>query len=400
LKKRSDLDKFKFVNDTFGQQVVDFLLIEVAQRLRKLVRKKDFLARLACDKFVIIVRRIRSIHNADTIAKKIVRVIGKRYNIKRRKFTSSTSVGIAIYPNDGSDVEALMKTVNAATYDAKQRGGNNYKYYHKKLSEEHRKKLRLEDALSNAAKNDELFLVYQPRFNLKNKKITGVEALIRWQHPKLGLLYPKTFIPVAEESGIIIDLGLWVIKTALKQYKKWSKKFPQLKFPLAINLSAVQLLDIKLLLNIIDILKPTKIKASQIELELTETAIMMSPADSEKMLQSLANKGFKIVIDDFGTGYSSLSRLKQLPVSTLKIDASFVEDIDHDHANKIVQSIIALAKAIEVDIIAEGIEDEHQLKFLLDNGCSEGQGFYLSKPLTIDKMDKLLQKQCSDKHGI
>jgi len=390
-----DLDKFKFINDSFGHHVGDLFLVDVTQRLRKLVRKKDFLARLGCDKFAIIASKIHSINDVDIMAKKIVKVIGKKYNIKKHKFVSSTSIGIATYPNDGNNIEDLMRCVNAATHYAKQHGGNNYKHYHKKLSKQHRERLQMENEISKALKNDEFFLVYQPRFNLINKKITGIEALICWQHPKLGLLYPKTFIPVAEEGVMIIDIGLWVIKTALNQYKQWCKKFPQFKIPLAINLSAVQLSDKDLLSNITDVLKHTKVKASQIELELTETAIMTNPASSEKMLQSLANKGFKIVIDDFGAGYSSLGRLKQLPVNTLKIDASFVKDIDvdFDYANKIIQSIIALAKAIELDVIAEGIENERQLKFLIDNDCHEGQGFYLSKPLTIDKMDELLQKQ-------
>jgi diguanylate cyclase (GGDEF)-like protein len=387
-----DLDKFKFINNTFGRHVGDLFLIEIAQRLRKLVRKKDFLARLECDKFAIIASKIRSINDVDIIAKKIIKTIGKKYNIKKHKFISSTSIGIATYPNDGNNIEALMRSVNAATHYAKQHGGNNYKHYHKKLSKQHREKLQMENEINKALKNDEFFLSYQPRFNLINKKITGIEALICWQHPKLGLLYPKTFIPLAEEGALIIDIGLWVIKTALNQYKQWCKKFPQFKIPLAINLSAVQLSDKDLLSNITDVLKHTRVKASQIELELTETAIMTNPASSEKMLRSLANKGFKIVIDDFGTGYSSLSRLKQPPVSTLKIDASFVKDIDIDYANKIIQSIIALAKAIGLDVIAEGIENERQLKFLIDNDCHEGQGFYFSKPLTIDKMDKLLQK--------
>lgn len=389
-----DLDNFKYVNDTFGHDIGDLLLVEVAKRLKKVMRLEDFIARLGGDEFVSILMSLGSPYSAGVVAQRIVETIGTTYKIAGHEFITTVSVGIAIFPQDGDDFNTIQKHADIALYQAKRMGKNSYEYYHKELSESNLKRIELENHLYNALKNKEFYLCYQPKYDLTTNKIVGTEALLRWKSPNLGIVLPDKFIGLLEEKNIIIELGEWIFEKTCQQYKEWMTKIPNLTLPISINLSVVQLVNKSLYNNFVEILRKYKLDASLIELELTETSMMKDSEHSEQVISKLADHGFKIVIDDFGVGYSSLIRLKNLPISTLKIDKSFVQNISKNNSDeKIVQSTIALAKSMDLDVVAEGIENSKQIKFLIANGCLYGQGYYLSKPLEAKEMEKLLTQE-------
>lgn len=394
-----DLDHFKNINDTLGHDIGDLLLIEVAKKLQKATRADDFAARLGGDEFAVILNGLNNAHDAGNIAIKLNEIIDCSYKLAKHTVHITTSIGIACYPAEGKDASTLLKHADIALYTAKDAGRNTHQYFTSDLNGYHTERLFIENALSYALERQELYLVYQPKFALPSKKMIGMEALLRWQHPKLGLVPPTKFIPIAEATGAIIPIGEWILKTACQEFaEKFLGQKSNQQLVISLNLSPEQLIREKFLDLIVGIIKNAKIPAKNLELELTETAIMSKPKVSEKVLTQLSKTGIQISIDDFGTGYSSLSYLKRLPITTLKIDQSFIRDIETDPSDAIiVKAIINLAKNLELNVIAEGVETKGQLQFLVDNGCLQAQGFYFAKPLSVKEMTQFIKKHTNSK---
>lgn len=388
-----DLDNFKNVNDSFGHHIGDLLLMGVAKRLKLCIRANDFLARIGGDEFAIIVNEIENRDMAGHIAKKIIESVSMSYDLENHSVRIGASIGIAYYPHPGTTTANLVQNADIAMYHAKSLGRNNYQYYSAELYDRYRKKISLEHALKFALERKELSLAYQPIFELTNKKIVGIETLLCWEHPTLGTISPNIFVPIAEETGLMSSIGNWVFNTACRQAEKWDlKKLKNFKF--AINLSSRQLLHDEFFPFIINTLNNTGLPPEILELELTESTVMSyTSGPFVSTIKKLHELGPSIAIDDFGTGYSSLTRLKHLPIKTLKIDQSFVQDvIDNKDGSIIVCCLIALGKNLGLNVIAEGIETEKQYEFLIKNNCPQGQGYFLSKPLTTDQMTVLLEK--------
>ena len=385
-----DLDHFKDVNDHLGHQMGDLLLEEVAGRLKSCIRANDFLARLGGDEFAIILSKINDVEEACVVAQKILDILKPVYHLAEHDIHISCSIGIADYPTTGNTAELLIQHADIARYYTKESGRNTFQYYSETLQAQHDQRFFLENALRSAVKNNELFMCYQPIFNLRTKIIVGVEALIRWKHPQFGFITPETFIPIAEETGLITSIGQWALHHACKQGSIWHHQgFKNLK--LAINISSQQFLQADLLKFIINTLNGTKFPPHLLELELTESTLISDLNCIDKILNEISTMKIGISLDDFGTGYSSLSYLKRLPICTLKIDKSFLLDIATNSTDAvIVQAVIALGKILKLHVIAEGVETEEQLNFLIKHKCQEGQGFYLSKPLTAEHMSTLL----------
>ncbi len=393
-----DLDNFKAINDTFGHHIGDLLLIEVAKRLKLCVRSKDFISRLGGDEFAIILSDIEDTKEAEQIAEKIINTLSVDYNIEGHHIKNGSSIGVAFYPHASTTRENLVLNADVAMYHAKASGRNNFQVFSETLNDRYRKKISLEHALKFALERKEIFLTYQPIFNLKTNKICGVEALASWDHPTFGLVSPNIFIPIAEESGLINLLGEWILLTACKDASEWPLESVE-DFRFCINISSRQLNQESFYQNVMNILRNTNLKPNQIEFELTETAVMsFSSQPFKDTIQRLHNLGIRISIDDFGTGYSSLVRLKHLPINTLKIEKSFIQDtIASKNGAIIVNCLIALGKNLGLNVIAEGIETIEQLKFLIDNECPYGQGFILSKPLDSSSVKKYLEEKINTK---
>jgi diguanylate cyclase len=390
-----DLDKFKQVNDTYGHQCGDILLQSVAVRLRCCIRQEDFLARLGGDEFAVIATDLKKPQDAATIAQKIIEALtatpmvldGVEVNV-------TVSLGIACYPYAGETPDDLMRHADLAMYRVKEAGRNHFQYFTQDINREHLKRVRIERALETAISNNEFTLCYQPIITLPENKAVGVEALLRWHHPKFGNVSPDEFIPIAEDNSMIAPIGAWVINEALTQLKAWrvDKAFPS-TFKMAINLSPKQLLEGGLHDYISKPMRATGLDPESIEFEVTETAVMVQGSDVEKMLHALSAEGFSFSLDDFGTGYSSLAHLKHLPVSTVKIDRSFVADLPENKSSAmIVKSMIAMAKNLGLHVLAEGVETQAQADFLMAEGCFQMQGFYFSKPLSCDALLEFLKK--------
>lgn len=385
-----DLDNFKSINDSLGYDIGNSLLKEIAKRLSAYMDGKNFVARLSGDEFAVVITKIKTMNDAGVLADKIRAKILEPYNINGKEIYISTSIGIAGYPESGTNWKDLLKNADIAMQHAKQAGQNTSSYM---MASDRALKLyqfMLEHKLRLALKNNEFSLHYQPLIELKTGKIFGMEALLHW-----GQFSPSDFIPVAEKIGLINAIGEWVLKTSCKQYRCWfNGKRHQNEYLLSVNLSARQLEQKELLQTIKKILNQEKISAQNISLELTETAIMQHESEAKQILEQLHKMGIKITIDDFGIGYSSLSRLGHLPIYMLKIDQSFVKNIGIDVNDEIIiKSTIALAHNLGLQVLAEGIETESQRKFLVKNGCTYGQGYYFSKPLTAEKMKQFIAKQ-------
>lgn len=388
-----DLDNFKNVNDSFGHHIGDLLLIAVATRLKLCIRANDFLARIGGDEFAIILNQIEDNETAGMMAKKIIESISMSYDLENHHVRIGASIGIAYYPQKNTTLQNLVQNADIAMYHAKALGRNNHQYYSEELYDRYQKKISLEHALKFAMERKELSLNYQPIFDLASKKIVGVEALLCWEHPTFGNVSPNIFVPIAEETGLISSIGNWIFATACRQAEKWGlNNFKKFKF--AINLSSRQLLHEDFLPFIVDVLETTHLKPEMLVLELTESTVMSyTTGPFVSMIKKINDLGPSIAIDDFGTGYSSLTRLKHLPINTLKIDQTFVQDIvDNPDASIIVCCLIALGKNLGLNVIAEGIETEKQYEFLLKNNCPQGQGYFLSKPLTTEQMTIFLKK--------
>lgn len=385
-----DIDHFKSINDSLGHYSGDMVLIETAKRLKTLIRDSDIIARFNADQFVIICA-INDISGAQKIAEKILSAINKPYIINDFSYNFTASIGIATYPLDGFDFGMLFKNADTALHRVKLNGCDHYCFVTTEMQEKSAKYLSLSSALHNALNNNELYLVYQPQVSLTTCEITGVEALIRWKHPDLGNIPPTEFIPIAEDNGLILPIGEWVLKTAITQAAIWNKS---LKAPIlmAINLSSIQFRHPSFIENVMQVLDETGLDSSYLEFELTESVAMHDTQSVIKIIDTLFGKGIKISIDDFGTGYSSLSYLKQFKIHKLKIDQSFIRDIATNGDDRAITSaIISMAHTLGFKTIAEGVETQEQLLFLRDQGCDEIQGYFYSQPLIKEDFEHFIE---------
>ena len=376
-----DLDHFKNVNDSLGHRVGDEVLIMLAQRLQAVVREQDTVSRLGGDEFILLLPDTDAT-GAVQVAQKLLQAALMPFQIEQHELTVTPSVGIAIYPNDGADFDTLSKCADAAMYRAKGDGRNSYRFFTPNIQAHSDRSLLLGNALRRALERDQLALHYQPQISIATGQIVGAEALLRWQHPELGLVSPAEFIPIAESSGLIVPIGEWVIRTAINQLAAWMKQgMPPLI--MAVNLSSVQFRHVDLPQRVSTLLSQAGVDPGLLELELTEGVAMTNPQAAIAVMDDLHGRGVRMSIDDFGTGYSSLSYLKRFQVYKLKIDQTFVRDITDDPDDKaIVGAIISMAGSLGLKTIAEGVETEGQLEFLRSRGCTEAQGYYFSRPLT------------------
>ena len=375
-----DLDRFKLVNDSLGHECGDKLLSAVAKRMSSIIRNEDTLSRLGGDEFVILLPGLQKEEDVLKRMYKIIQSFEEPFDISGSSIILTTSIGISFYPSNGNTVSTLLKNADLAMYQAKELGGNQFKYYTHKLNEKSQKKLQLEISLREALKNNEFFLLYQPQLDITDQAFLSVEALIRWQHPKKGIVLPLSFIPAAEECGLIIPIGEWVIREACKQIKAWHDDgFPYIS--IAVNVAAGQLKQPNLDTVINDILQEYQISPARLEIEITENVII-NHADVIKMLNKLKKLGLKIALDDFGAGNSSLNYLKQIHVDRLKIDRSFIKNISISHSDEvIIAAIIAMSKNMSFKVLAEGVDKQNQIDFLKGKFCDEVQGFFYSQPL-------------------
>ena len=387
-----DLDKFKIINDTLGHDIGDGLLQETATRLISEVRSEDTVARQGGDEFIILLSTINQPTDAGVIAQKILDSLDQPFYIKGKELHIGASIGIAIFPDDGEEMGALLKNSDIAMYHAKEAGRGNYQFFSEKMNEQAAEKQSLSGDLRHAVERNELFLVYQPVVDMISGDISGMEVLLRWQHPALGLVSPVKFIPLAEETGLILSIGEWVMRTACRQLLEWQKQgfvVPRL----AINLSAKQFRQKSLSETIASILSETGIESRYIGIEITESMLVQNIEEVVDTLLKLSSMGLEISIDDFGTGYSSLSYLNRFPINKLKIDKSFVDDIaTHPDDAAIVKAIIAMAHGLNMKVVTEGVETQAQLDFLRLHGCEQYQGYLFSKPLPAAEIVAKLRK--------
>ena len=388
-----DLDNFKYVNDTMGHSAGDALLKIVSRRLQKSLRKTDTVSRWGGDEFTIILPKIKDNEDIRTLCKRILNEDLSNVVIDNQELRITASIGIALYPNDGDDIETLIKNADTAMYKAKDSGKNQYKFFKTQMNKDITERFSNESNLFKAIKKQEFLLLFQPQIDLKSNEITGFESLVRWNSPDKGVLSPYKFIPIAEETNLIIPLGEWIIRETCKQNKKWHNL--GFKLVSAVNISAKQFLRFDLAKAVKDILEETQLDPKYLELELTETILMEDLEKTVKTLNKLKKMGIKISIDDFGTGYSSLSYLKQFPIDTLKIDQSFISSINSnlvDDNFTIANIVIDLGHKLGMKVIAEGVETEHQIRFLKKYACDKIQGYIISEPVNEIEFNLLLKK--------
>ena len=388
-----DLDRFKNVNDTLGHTLGDLLLKEVAERLKRHLRESDTIARIGGDEFVVIAPMLHGEEDALIVANKLLEAMQERWELGDKSLFTTTSVGVALYPDHAEDVETLVKYADTAMYKAKEEGRNNTKIFNASMGEKIAKKLEIEHEMREAIVTMEQFeLYYQPKISLRSGAIVGAEVLIRWNHPELGLVFPDDFIPIAESTGMIIQIGEWVMHDAARQIEKW-KKEGIAPLRLAVNLSGRQFQSPTLLYHIRNVLEQYDIRPQYLEFEVTESVSMISLQESLKVLHQLRGLGVGVVIDDFGTGYSSLAYLKQFPVDTLKIDKAFIMNmLDDPDDRTIVESIVSLSKAMDLKIVAEGVETIEHVHLLKKMGVDFGQGYFFSRPIPLPQFDLLYRK--------
>ncbi len=386
-----DLDHFKDINDSLGHHIGDKVLQEFSKRLSECIRAQDTIARLGGDEFTVILHNIAKLSDIATVANKIIDAMKIPVKIASNILHITTSIGISIYPEHAQDKASLLKFADTAMYKAKDKGRNNYQLYSVGMTAHAYKRVIMENSLRMAIKEEQFSVYYQPQINIFNNQLAGMEALVRWQHPTLGMVSPIDFIPLAEDLGLIVEIDRIVMKQAMKQFSAWSKHglYPG---KLSLNLAMQQLQQNDFISNLFNTMKECDFQKNWLELEVTETQVMNNPMHSIKKLQEISDNGISISIDDFGTGYSSLAYLKKLPLSKLKIDKSFVDDVPNDEDGMaIIRAIIALAKSLNLGLIAEGVETEVQKEFLLQNGCECVQGYIYSKPLPSQEMRKFLE---------
>lgn len=388
-----DLDRFKNINDSLGHQVGDRVLKEVALRLTSCLRGVDNIARLGGDEFYVLLENVEYNSQIIKVANKINFELAKPMRLDGREIRLTTSIGIATYPGDAVDENRLYGCSDVAMYQAKKKGGNTYQFFTREMNVDANDRFYMENELRKAIELDQLSLDYQPQMDMRSGEIIGTEALLRWHHPKLGRVYPSEFIPLAEESGLIIAIGQWVLSTACLQNKTW-QSLGYSPITVAVNVSALQFHQPRFTKIVDRILSETDLAPEWLDLEITESIIMEDLNDTIMTLNALKERGIRLSIDDFGTGYSSLSYLKSFPINKLKIDKSFVEDIGKNKNNEaIVSSIISLAHNMEMAVIAEGVENQGQKFYLIDKHCYLGQGYFLNKPIAVEEMTGLLKEQ-------
>jgi diguanylate cyclase (GGDEF)-like protein len=397
-----DLDRFKQINDTLGHRVGDELLKGVGQRLLQIVRAVDTvvvkdvndpqpnLSRLGGDEFTVLLPVLTRAENAAQVSQRILTALEEPFHVEGHEVFVTPSIGIAVFPDDSEDTDTLLKNADIAMSHAKQHGRNTYEFYSSQMNARALERLSLENQLRRALGRDEMLLVYQPKVDIMTGQVLGSEALLRWNHPELGLVSPLDFIPLAEETGLIVTIGEWVMHTACTQNKAWQSAglgTPRIN----VNVSIRQFRDPRLMQTIHDVLESSGLEAQYLTLELTENMIMENAKENLEALHQIKGMGVKLSIDDFGTGYSSLSYLKQFPLDELKIDRSFVSSIQSETDDSpIVTAIIAMAHSLGLNVVAEGVETEQQLSFLRNRGCDEYQGYLYSKPVAGDKFAALL----------
>ena len=395
-----DLDRFKLINDTLGHMAGDELLKITAHRLKEAVREVDMVVRMGGDEFILLFPEVSEESNISKLAEKVLHVFKESFVIAGHEIYISTSIGISLYPHDGKDIDTLIKNADTAMYRAKENGRNNYQFYTDNMNERAVKRLEMEYSLRKALEKEELFMVYQPRIDLKTKKVLGSEALIRWDHPTMGLISPTDFIPIAEETGLILPIGEWVLYTACRQARLWNDDgYSNLR--VSINISAVQFHKENLVETIKRIVSETKLEPKLLELEITENIIMQNTERTVQIIRDLKEMGIQIAIDDFGTGFSSLSYIKEFEADTIKVDRSFIRDIGISMSNEsIITAIVNMAHSLDMTVVAEGVETEGQLAFLSSRNCDEVQGYLFSKPVGPIEFRALLEDrgnslQCS-----
>ena len=388
-----DLDRFKLVNDSLGHFVGDELLREVAARLQTVVRGEDTLSRLGGDEFVLLLREVASLDDATSVAHKILEALREPLRVHGQELFVTPSIGVAIFPLHGDTPQTLITRADAAMYNAKQAGRNNFQVFAADMATFFPERLMLENDLRRAVDRRELELHYQPKVNIEDGMIVGMEALLRWRHPKRGLIPPQDFVSLAEETGLIIPIGQWVIEEACAQNKAWQDAGLQ-RLRVAVNISGVQFRQRELLDTIANALAKSGLEPQSLEIEITESVVMQNASEAIVMLEKLSRMGVHVSIDDFGTGYSSLSYLKRFPIDKLKIDRSFIRDISSDMDDAaIVRATIGLAHNLRLRVIAEGVETADQLHFLRSLGCDEYQGFLKSQPLTAPEFERIIRAE-------
>ena len=385
-----DIDGFKMINDSKGHGMGDQILQEVAERLLKTLRKSDVIARHGGDEFIVIIEELDNCSGVELIANKIINCFQEPFHLENQDYFLTTSVGVAVYPADGQTPDMLIKNADIAMYKAKENGKNQYLFCTPVMKDVANETMELSTNLYRAIEKNEFELYYQPQLSCHNNQIMGVEALIRWRHPVMGLISPAKFIPIAEKTGLILPIGEWVLRTACQQNKKWQEQgLPKIR--MGVNLSLRQFHNNDLLNLVESVLKETKLAPQYLELEITETIAMKEKSYIINTLNAFRQIGVSIAIDDFGTEYSSLSYLKHLPVDRLKVAMQFIRGIGIDHKDEaLAKGIIVLAKSIGMNVIAEGVETKEQLEFLKNHNCDEIQGYYFFKPLAEAEMTKLL----------
>lgn len=392
-----DIDNFKNINESLGHVLGDQLLAEVGKRLVDTTREGDTVARNSGDQFSVIMEGLENTHDVAAMVQEIRRVLNDKYELDQHEIFCTTSIGVALYPLDAPTPDDLMKNSEAALRMAKEQGRNNYQYFTGDMNTRALERLLYESALRYAQDRNELEVYYQPQLDLHSGAIVGVEALLRWRHPEMGLIPPQQFIPLAEKTGLIVPIGLWVIRQACEQTRRWMDQGID-PIRLSVNLSPQQVFQPGLTHNIQRILSETGLPARCLKLELTESSLLEDSARTRLVLNRLHELGIRISIDDFGTGYSSLSYLKHIPLDTLKIDRSFIQDLTSNSDDAAIsQAIIAMARSLDIRVIAEGVETREQIHFLSDQLCDEIQGYYISEPLPAMEMEKWLGSHFSDR---
>lgn len=390
-----DLDRFKDINDHFGHDVGDLMIQEMGQRLSRIIRDSDTAARLGGDEFAIIQTDVQNIEDTIALAQRIIDELCQPFDCRGVRLHSTASVGITLFPEDGENPEQLVKNADMAMYAAKAEGRNNYRFFLPSMHERVKERKTIEEDLRHALEHDQLELYYQPKIDCHNERVVGAEALVRWHHPERGMILPGEFISVAEECGLINRLGAWVLEKACKQTQIWREStLPGMR--IAVNLSPAQFQDAELVASVTRILRDTALPEGTLELEITESILMNNPEKAVSTLKELKALGVLIAIDDFGTGYSSLNYLKRFPVTSIKIDRSFVNDIHVDEDDKaIVDAVIGLGHSLNLEVVAEGVEEVEQFKYLCEKGCDFIQGFLYSKPLPSDTFVKWVNERQS-----
>lgn len=387
-----DLDNFKNINDTLGHDVGDKLLKIIANKLKEVLRKEDIISRFGGDEFLILQPNINTYEEAVESVNRIIDIFKDLWILGEHKLYITPSIGITVYPDDGEDVNIILRNADTAAYDAKFSGKNGYKFFEKSMFDQMLRKTEVEKALREAVKNNEFELYYQPQVEVSTGRIVSLEALARWKNPKLGFVSPVEFIPIAEETGLIVDIGEWVIRAACKQNKEWKNK-GYCYDTIAVNVSSLQLRQRGFVELVKNILKEIGLKPEFLELEITESVLMESLEKSVEILNELRKIGVKTALDDFGTGYSSLNYLMKIPIDTLKIDKTFIDNVSTNYSQKsIIEGIIIIAHEMALDVVAEGVEVKEQLKILADKKCDKIQGYLFSKPYEAKDIEKILQK--------